>query len=127
MAGVLHICVAGPAGTASHALLGELTSRYQVSVVAPQQLADAIVLQKIDLLVLDATGIRATLPWLLRTLRRRHPHLQIVLIDGGLTEHDKADAFTLGVVDYFPAACAVGLLAERLEVLGRARAVPASS
>jgi DNA-binding response OmpR family regulator len=127
MAGVLHICVASPAGTAHHALLGALTLRHQVSVVAPQQLADGAVLQRIDLLVLDAEGIRATLPWLLRMLRRRRPDLKIVLIDGGLSEQDKADAFTLGVVDYFPASCAVGLLVERLEALGRTRAVAASS
>jgi DNA-binding response OmpR family regulator len=75
-----------------------------------------------DVLVLDASGSRGALQPLLRSLRQSRPELPIVLVDGGLTEHDKADAFSLGVLDYFPAPCHVRLLAERLEVLTRARA-----
>jgi DNA-binding response OmpR family regulator len=48
--------------------------------------------------------------------------LPIVLVDGGLSEHDKADAFSLGVLDYFASPCHVDLLAERLQVLARSDA-----
>jgi DNA-binding response OmpR family regulator len=125
---VLHVCLAGAALTANQALLGVLRMRHTVSLIAePIRLYESDVIDRMDLLVLDAGGIRAMLPWFLRSLRHRRPDLKIVLVDGGLTEHDKADAFTLGVLDYFPASSHAELLAERLEVLGRTRVAPSSS
>jgi DNA-binding response OmpR family regulator len=125
---VLHVCLAGPAVTSNHALVGVLMTRHTVILVGEQaRLNELELLGGTDILVLEAGGIRAALPWLLRSLRRRRPELKIVLVDGGLTEHDKADAFSLGVLDYFPSSCRADLLAERLEVLVRTCNAPPSS
>jgi DNA-binding response OmpR family regulator len=119
---MVHVCLAGPGIAGHRALIDELRIHHEVTLVTDQtRLAQSWVLSASDVLVLDASGIRATLRPLLRSLRLRCPRLPIVLVDGGLSESEKADAFTLGVVDYFPAPCDVGLLAERLEVLARAR------
>jgi DNA-binding response OmpR family regulator len=124
---VLHVCLAGPDVATNQALVGALEPRYAVSLFAEQmRLHDSDVLERADLLVLDAGGIRVMLPWFLRSLRRRRPDLKIVLVNGGLTEHDKADAFTLGVLDYFPSSYQADLLVERLEALGRSRVAPSS-
>jgi DNA-binding response OmpR family regulator len=125
---VLHVCLAGPGVATNQALRAALRTRHAVILIEEQaRLHHSTVLDRMDLLVLDAGGIRAMLPWLLRSLRRRRPDLKIVLVDGGLTEHDKADAFTLGVLDYFPSSYQADLLAERLEVLGRSTVAPSSS
>lgn len=122
---MLHVCLAGPGITADRALLDALRIHHEVSLVADQmRVADSGVFGCSDVLVLDAAGVVAALRPLIRSLRSRRPDLPIVLVDGGLTEHDKADAFTLGIADYFPAPCHVGLLAERLEVLARGRVAP---
>lgn len=122
---VLHVCLAGPDVTTNQALLGVLRARHTVSLIEEQtRLHDSDVLDRVDLLVLDAAGMDAMLPWFLRSLRRRRPDLKIVLVDGELTEHDKADAFTQGVLDYFPSSHQADLLAERLEVLGRSTVRP---
>jgi DNA-binding response OmpR family regulator len=117
------VCLVGPIVTNNALLLDALRGRHEISLVADQiRLEDSRALASSDVLVLDATGIR--LPPLLRSLRQRRPDLPIVLVNGGLTEDDKAEAFSLGVVDYFPAPYQVGLLAERLEALARARVRP---
>jgi DNA-binding response OmpR family regulator len=123
---VLHVCLAGLEIILDHELLDALSLQHCVSLISdPMQLGDIELLQASDVLVLDASSIRSSLPDLLRSLRRRRPDLPIVLVDGGLTEHDKAAAFALGVVDYFPRPWPVRLLAERLEVVARARALDA--
>jgi DNA-binding response OmpR family regulator len=125
---VLHVCLAGPEVTSDQTLVGVLGSRHTVSLIEePTRLHDSEVLDRMDLLVLDAAGIGGMLPWFLRSLRRRRPDLKIVLVDGELSEHDKADAFTLGVLDYFPSSYQADLLAERLEVLGRSTVIPSAS
>jgi DNA-binding response OmpR family regulator len=122
---MLHVCLAGPGIAGHRALIDELRVHHEVTLVSDQtRLEQSWILSASDVLVLDAAGIRATLRPLLRSLRRRRPELPIVLVDGGLSDDEKADAFNLGVLDYFPAPCEVGLLAERLEVLARVR--PAS-
>lgn len=119
---MLHVCLAGPVITSNQALVDVLMTSHEVSLVCDRLgLADSRALQNSDVLVLDADGIRLTLHRLIQSLRLRRPDLPIVLVDGGLSEDDKADAFSLGVLDYFPAPCHVALLAERLEVLARAR------
>jgi DNA-binding response OmpR family regulator len=121
---VPHVCLAGFLITNDHALVEALRVDHEVTLVADNiGLRDSQALAHSDVLVLDASGIRAALQPLLRSLRRSWPELAIVLVDGNLTEDDKADAFSLGVLDYFPAPCHVRLLVERLEVLARGRAV----
>jgi DNA-binding response OmpR family regulator len=125
---MLHVCLAGPTITSNEPLVAALRSHHVVSLVThPVRLEDSRAVDASDVLVLDATGIRATLRDLIRSLRTRQPDLPIVLVDGNLTEDDKADAFSLGVNDYFPAPCHVALLAERLAALARARVATAPS
>jgi DNA-binding response OmpR family regulator len=120
---VFHVCLAGPVITANPVLLDALRPHYDVSlVVDPSRLNTASILGCSHVLVLDASGLCVSLQLLLRSLRQRWPDLPIVLVDGGLSEHDKADAFSLGVLDYFAAPCHVDLLAERLQVLARSGA-----
>jgi DNA-binding response OmpR family regulator len=124
---MLHVCLAGPMITSNQALVEALRMQHEVSLVARcTRLRDSRAVHNSDVLVLDATGIRATLRDLIRSLRLRRPDLPIVLVDGGLSEDDKADAFSLGVHDYFPAPCRVDLLAERLGALARARGATAA-
>jgi DNA-binding response OmpR family regulator len=125
---VLHVCLAGPGISGHQALVDELRIHHEVTLLPDQmRLEHSWVLHGIDVLVLDAGGIRAMLPPLLRTLHLLRADLPIVLVDGGLSEHEKADAFNLGVLDYFAPPYHVGLLAERLEVLARGREVPPAS
>ena len=125
---MLHVCLAGPMITSNQALVEALRMQHEVSLVARcTRLRDSRAVHNSDVLVLDATGIRATLRDLIRSLRLRRPDLPIVLVDGGLSEDDKADAFSLGVHDYCPAPCRVDLLAERLGALARARGAAAAS
>jgi DNA-binding response OmpR family regulator len=120
---MLHVCLAGPVVTGDYGLLDALKAHHEVSLVAdPTRLDRSPLLDLSDVLVLDASGLCSLLRPLLRSLRQRHPALPIVLVDGNLTEHDKADAFSIGVLDYFPAPCHIGLLTERLEVLARTQA-----
>jgi DNA-binding response OmpR family regulator len=121
---MLHVCLAGPLITSNEALVGALRAHHEVSLMAHRvRLEDSRAVHASDVLVLDATGIRATLCNLIRALRLRRPDLPIVLVEGSLSEDDKAEAFSLGVYDYFPAPCHVDLLAERLLALARARVV----
>jgi DNA-binding response OmpR family regulator len=119
---MVHVCLAGPGIAGHRALIDELRIHHEVTLVTDQtRLEQSWGLAASDVLVLDAAGIRATLRPLLRALRRRSPELPIVLVDGGLSDDEKADAFTLGITDYFPSPYEVGLLAERIEVLARSR------
>jgi DNA-binding response OmpR family regulator len=108
--------------TGNQALISALCAHHELSLVSHRVwLQESSSVNNSDVLVLDAAGIRPTLGCLIQTLRRRRPDLPIVLVDGGLSEDDKANAFSLGVCDYFPSPCNVDLLVERLAVLGRAR------
>lgn len=119
---MLHVYLVGPVVTNNQDLVRALCGRHAVTLVADQgQLDNHRMLDSSDILLLDAVGIRASLNLILRSLRIRRPALPVVIVDGGLSDAEKADAFSLGVVDYFPASCHAGLLAERLEVLARER------
>jgi DNA-binding response OmpR family regulator len=86
-----------------------------------EMLMTARTLESVDALVLDARGTFGGADSLVQRILRRCPTLPIVLINGGLSEQEKVEAFSLGVQDYFPDARLVGLLVERLEVLARGR------
>ena len=75
-----------------------------------------------DVIALEADPNGAAWRAHLRALHAQLPALPIVLVDGDLTDNERAEAFELGALDFFPAPCEVTLLAERLEVLGAARA-----
>lgn len=123
---VLHFCLAGPDLTGEHALIEHLRKRHVVTLVAKSQWLDQpSLIEGSDALVLEAGArgeVDADSGWRaqLRTIHMRAPMLPIILVDGDLTNEEKADAFRLGALDFFPAPCHADLLAERLVVLALA-------
>ena len=115
---MLHLCLAGPDLTGEHALIEHLSRRHVVTLVREAQwLEHPALIESSDALALEAADRwRAQL----HALRARAPALPIILVDGELTEDEKAEAFVLGALDFFPAPCRADLLAERLEVLALA-------
>jgi DNA-binding response OmpR family regulator len=118
---MLNVCLAGPSITSNQTLIAVLRRHHEVSLVAHRiELSQSRAVASSDVLVLEASDTSGALTSLLRGLQASRPGLPIVLVAGTLTESDKADAFHLGVRDYFPAPCRVDLLIERLEALARA-------
>lgn len=116
----MHICLAGGGITRLQALVEAISADHDVTLVSDAtRLERSAVLECSHVIVLDAGGLGPRLRTVLTTVHGRRPEVPIVLVDGGLTEDDKADAFGLGVLDYFASPCCVELLVERLEVLGR--------
>lgn len=70
-----------------------------------------------NLLVLDSGGAVEQSLRTIRWLRDTVPELVIVLVDGGLTQQEIADAFREGIRDYFPMPYDMDLLAERISCL----------
>jgi len=59
---MLHVCLAGPMITGNQALVAALRMQHEVSLVSRcTRLGDSHAVHNSDVLVLDATGIRATL------------------------------------------------------------------
>ena len=119
---MLHVCIVGPDLTSQHALIERLRRRHAVTLVAEPAWLDGFALVAAsDALALEAdrgdTNWRAQL----QTVLACAPGLPVVLVDGELSDDDKADAFALGALDFFPARCSAALLAERLEVLANSR------
>jgi DNA-binding response OmpR family regulator len=116
---MLNVCLAGASLTSNQTLIAALRRHHEVSLIAhPVDLMRSGAHS--DVLVLEAFETNGALVPLLRALQHSRPELPIVLVAGTLSETDKADAFHLGVRDYFPAPCRVDLLIERLEALARA-------
>ena len=115
---MLHVCIVGPDLTSQHALIERLRRRHTVTLVAEPAWLDGLALvAESDALAMEADGSDATWRAQLKAVVASAPGLPIVLVDGELTDNDKADAFALGALDFFPALCPTALLAERLEVL----------
>ena len=120
---MLHLCLVGQDITGQHRLVDRLRNRHIVTLIADGSwLTDTALATHSDVLALEADPNGA--PWRahLRALHVQLPALPIVLVDGDLTDDEKAEAFVLGALDFFPAPCELTLLAERLEVLGAVRA-----
>lgn len=116
---MLNVCLAGRSLTSNQTLIAALRRHHEVTLVThPIDLMRSG--GSSDVLVLEALETKGALVPLLRALQYGRPALPIVLVAGALSEADKADAFHLGVRDYFPAPCRVDLLIERLEALARA-------
>lgn len=115
---MLHLCLAGPDLTGQYALVDHLRRRHVVTLVTESHwLDDPSIVATSDALALEAAEKwRAQL----RALHHRLPELPIVLVDGELTDEEKAEAFALGALDFFPAPCRADLLAERLVFLAHA-------
>jgi DNA-binding response OmpR family regulator len=116
---VLHLCLVGQDITGQHRLVDHLRTRHVVTLIAEGSwLTGSALARHSDVLALEADPKGAA--WRAH-LRALHTALPIVLVDGDLTDDEKAEAFELGALDFFPAPCEVALLAERLEVLARAQ------
>lgn len=118
---MLHFCLAGPDLTGQHALIEHLRKRHVVTLVREASwLQRQSLISDSDALALEADEVEDRWRSQLEALRTLAPALPIVLVDGDLTDEEKADAFALGALDFFPAPCQAHLLAERLEVLANA-------
>lgn len=118
---MLHFCLAGPDLTGQHVLIEHLRKRHVVTLVCESAwLQRQSLISDSDALALEADDVEDRWRSQLEALRALAPTLPIVLVDGDLTDDEKADAFALGALDFFPAPCPALLLAERLEVLALA-------
>ena len=79
-------------------------------------LQSAALLRSVDVLALEASGPLRTAD-AVRMLHREQPGICIVLVGGGLTQDEIAEAFRAGAFDYFPNPEESDLLAERLHSL----------
>jgi len=115
-----HVCLAGPAVTNNWSLIEPLKRDYQVTVIErPRMLFANSILATASVLVLDCGneplwGLRAV-----KGLRRVYPDVHIVLVNGGLTPTQIADAFREGVRDYFSYQSNADLVVERVQSLCR--------
>ena len=126
---VLHVCLAGEHVTNHLELVRALRQRHQITLVDRlEHLMATGVLTTADVLVLDSAGDTARLPDLLSQVKKGFPRLRVILVNGGLSQREVADAFGIGIADYFPQPCNIGLLGARIEVLGhRLRGLPVSA
>jgi hypothetical protein len=114
---VLHVCIVGPDLTSQRTLIERLRLRHVVTLVAePSNLSSLAVLALSDALALEADPTDSGWRMQLQSVLASAPDLPVILVDGQMTEEDKADAFALGALDFFPASYPA-LLAERLAVL----------
>jgi DNA-binding response OmpR family regulator len=117
---VLHVCVVGRLVARNRDLVEALRAHHQVTLVDRiEWLDEGALLGIVDVLVMDCSGDnRGVLSNVVHRIRRHQPQLQVVLVDGGLSQQDIALGFGAGVADYFPEPCDVALLTERIAVLG---------
>lgn len=117
---MLHVCIVGPDLTSQHALIERLRPRHAVTLLAESTWMERMsVVAASDALAMEADGENARWRAQLKAVLANAPGLPVILVDGELTEEDKAEAFALGALDFFPALCPPALLAERLEVLAQ--------
>jgi DNA-binding NarL/FixJ family response regulator len=115
-----HICLAGAGVTNNWSLIEPLKRRRQVTVIErPRMLFANSILATVSVLVLDCGeeprwGLNAV-----KALRRVYPDVHIVLVNGGLSPAEIAEAFREGVRDYFSHQSNAELVVERVESLCR--------
>ena len=118
-----HICLVGRSVSNNWSLIESLKRGNQVTIIEPLGLLyhSAVILSTVSVLILDCgegsrMGIEA-----LRVVRGIYPDLCVVLVNGGLTQNEIAEAFEVGVRDYFSYQDNVLLLVERVQHLCRQR------
>lgn len=115
-----HICLAGPSITNNWPLIGMLKRRHQVTIVEPVELlADNGLLGTVDVVALDCGGQPRSGANLIRSFRATYPELRFVLVNGGMSQTEIANAFREGADDYFSEECGTALLIERIEHICR--------
>ena len=118
-----HICLVGRSVSNNWSLIESLKRGNQVTIIEPLGLLyhSEVILSTVSVLILDCgegsrIGIEA-----LRVVRGIYPDLCVVLVNGGLTQNEIAEAFEAGVRDYFSYQDNVLLLVERVQHLCRQR------
>ena len=114
-----HICLVGRSVSNNWSLIESLKRGNQVTIIEPLGLLyhSSIILSTVSVLVLDcAEGSRIGIE-ALRVVRRIYPDLCVVLVNGGLTQNEIAEAFEAGVRDYFSYKDSVVMLVERVRYL----------
>ena len=115
-----HICLAGPSIANNWPLIELLKRRHQVTIVEPVELlADNGLLATVDIVALDCSGQPRSGANLIRSFRATYPELRFVLVNGGLSQTEIANAFREGAEDYFSSECGTDLLVERIEHICR--------
>ncbi|MBI1357969.1 MAG: hypothetical protein GC160_26830 [Acidobacteria bacterium] len=114
---------AGHVGLIGHSISADWTLITALKRRHPVTLAESVAMlhpapYAIDVLALECTGLPRVAETV-RLLRRRQPSLRIVLVGGGLSQSDVAEAFREGALDFFPNPEESALLAERLHSLCR--------
>ncbi len=115
-----HICLAGAGITNNWSLIEPLKRNNQVTVVERLRMLYAnSILTTASVLVLDCGespewGLSAV-----KGLRKVYPDVHIVLVNGGLSPAEIAEAFREGVRDYFSHQSNTELVVERVQNLCR--------
>jgi len=114
-----HICLAGRTVCNDWSLIQSLKSQHQVTIVERIRLLSRnSILETADVLVLDCGASHGLGLRIVPFLKKYHPRLCVVLVDGGLTQRQIAAAFREGARDYFTAPYNLKLLVERIQTLG---------
>ncbi len=115
---VAHVCLVGPLVTDDWELIRSLRSRYLVTLVERvDYLSRPSNLAKTQLMVMDCSQSGDNVLDGLPGLKREFSDLDLLLVDGGLSQKQIAQAFEDGVKDYFSAPYPVDLLIERIDSL----------
>ena len=115
-----HVCLAGAGVTNNWSLIEPLKRNNQVTIVERLRMLYAnSILTTASVLVLDCGeepewGLSAV-----KGLRRVYPDVNIVLVNGGLSPAEIAEAFRAGVRDYFSHQSNAALVVERVQNLCR--------
>jgi DNA-binding response OmpR family regulator len=118
----MHVALIGPELMYDASLITTLCSEHVVTMSrTAHALASTSLLPVLDVLVLDAGQERHELSTIVRSIRERDPHVTLLLVNGGLDQLEIAEAFRLGVTDYFARPWNERLLVERIEVLAARR------
>jgi DNA-binding NarL/FixJ family response regulator len=115
-----HVCLAGAGVSNNWSLIDPLKRNNQVTVIENVRMLFAnSILATANVLVLDCGDEPRWGLGAVRGLRQVYPDVSIVLVNGGLSPAEIAEAFRDGVRDYFSYQTNTALVAERVENLCR--------
>lgn len=113
-----HICLAGRLLCNDWPLIQRLKAHHQVTLIERiRLLAHSTLLSTSDVLILDCSSPQESGLGVVPVVKRAHPKLIMILVDGGLTQKQIASAFRQGIHDYFSEPYETNLLVERLTSL----------
>lgn len=117
---VRHVCLAGQNLTNNWVLIQKLKAHHQVTLVERVRLVSRnSVLTTADVLIVDCGRSQGLGLRLVPLAKKYHPRLQVILVDGGLSQMEIAAAFRQGARDYFAEPYEPDLLVERVAFLLR--------